>query len=431
MTVGDQVRADEGYALELDARDPLRRYRDEFYLPADIVYMDGNSLGLLSRRAEATLLRVLDEWKTLGIGGWLGAEQPWFTYGETLGNLMAPLVGARPGEVVVHSSTTVNMHQLLASFYRPRGGRTKLLADDLNFPSDQYAVDSQVRLAGLDPAQHLVRVKSRDGRFLDEDDVIAAMSDDVAVAVLPSVLYRSGQLLDLRRLTQAARARGVLIGFDCSHSVGVVPHQLSEWGVDVAFWCTYKYLNAGPGSVAGLYVSTRHGGVTPRLTGWWGNAKATQFDMSSVFDPAVGAGRMQLGTLHVLSAAPLEGALSLFAEAGIEQVRAKSLQLTEYFIGLADACLPEGRTGFRVGTPRDPERRGGHVALEHVSAIQITAALKRRGVIPDFRAPNVIRLAPIPLYTSFQEVWQVVRHLKEIVESREFEAFPAERGEIA
>ncbi len=431
MGLADSVRVDEAYAHLLDAQDPLRRFRDEFYLPPDTLYLDGNSLGLLSRRAEATLLRVVDEWKRLGIGGWLDAARPWFTYAETLGEMMAPLVGARPGEVVVHASTTVNMHQLLASFYQPAGRRTKLLADELNFPSDQYAVDSQVRLAGLDPTAHLIRVPSRDGRTIDEDDVIARLDSSVAVVVLPSVLYRSGQLLDIPRLVQAAHSQGALIGFDCCHSVGVVPHRLSEWDVDFAFWCTYKYLNSGPGGVAALYVNQRHAGVAPRLAGWWGNNKATQFDMSPRFDPAPDAGRFQLGTVHMLSAAPLEGSLELFAEAGIEAVREKSLRLTEYLMQLLDTLLPEERSGYRIGTPREPARRGGHVAVEHPAAIQINAALKQRRVVPDFRYPNVIRLAPIPLYTSFHDVWRVVMHLKEIVETGEYRAFSSQRAAVA
>jgi kynureninase len=331
----------------------------------------------------------------------------------------------------VHSSTTVNMHQLLASLYQPRGRRTRLLADALNFPSDHYAVESQVRLAGLDPADHLVRVPSRDGRTLEEDDLIAAMTDDVALGVFPAVLYRSGQLLDMARLTEAAHARGILSGFDCCHSVGVVPHLFDAWGVDFAFWCSYKYLNSGPGGAAAYYLNRRHAAVRPRLAGWWGNNKATQFDMAIAFEPAADAGRMQLGTVHMLSSAPLEGSLLMFEEAGIEAVRAKSLQLTDYLIRLVDALLPEAESGYRVGTPREPKRRGGHVAIEHERAIQVTAALKRRGVVPDFRYPNVIRLAPMPLYTSFYEVWLLVQHLREIEEAREFERHPSSRGAVS
>jgi kynureninase len=431
MAASEPIPTDEAYALELDARDPLHRFRAEFYLTPGMIYMDGNSLGLLSRRAEGTLQRVLDEWKRLGISGWLNAAQPWFTYAEALGDRMAPLVGAEPGEVVAHSSTTVNMHLLLASLYRPAGRRTKLLADVLNFPSDQYAIHTQVELAGLDPAEHLVRVPSRDGRLIDEDDAIALMDDTVALALFPAVQYRSGQLLDIPRLTRAAHERGLLIGFDGCHSVGVVPHRFSEWGVDFAFWCTYKYLNSGPGGIAGLYLNKRHSGVQPRLAGWWGNNKQTQFDMAIEFDPAADAGRMQLGTVHVLSAAPLEGALEMFAEAGIAAVREKSVALTEYLIALADAALPEAATGYRVGSPRDPARRGGHVGLEHARGVQIAAALRQRGVVPDFRRPNVIRLAPIPLYTSFHDVWRVVGHLREIVDTRAYEAFAEQAAVVS
>src|SRR5439155_2733667 len=189
------------------------------------------------------------------------------------------------------------------------------------------------------------------------------MADDVALAVFPAVLYRSGQLLDMARLTEAAHSRGILIGFDCCHSVGVVPHQFDAWGVDFAFWCSYKYLNSGPGGTAAYYLNRRHAALRPRLAGWWGNNKATQFDMATEFDPAADAGRMQLGTVHMLSSAPLEGSLLMFEEAGIEAVRAKSLQLTDYLMRLVDALLPDGRSGYRLGTPREPERRGGRVAI--------------------------------------------------------------------
>ncbi len=213
--------------------------------------MDGNSLGLLSRDAERTLLERLEEWKSLGIGGWLEADPPWFYLGEQLGRLQAPLMGAEPEELVATSSTTVNLHALLAGFYRPEGARRRLVGDSLNFPSDAYALQSQVRLHGLDCAQDLVLVESRDGRTLEEEDIVAAMSEEVAVIVLPSVLYRSGQLLDMGLLTREAHARGCLIGFDCSHSAGALPHRLDDWGVDFAFWCTYKYLNSGPGGKIG------------------------------------------------------------------------------------------------------------------------------------------------------------------------------------
>ena len=414
-----------------DARDPLAAFRTRFYCRPGTIYLDGNSLGLASRDAEAAVLAALDDWKQYGIDGWLGGERPWFTIGEELGAVQARLVGARPEEVVVAGSTTVNLHAMVATFYQPSGSRTKLVADSLNFPSDLYALASQVRLRGLDPAEHLVLVPSSDGRTLDEADLIAALDEETALLVVPSVLYRGGQLLDVERLTRAAHARGVPIGVDCSHSAGTLPHRLHEWGVDWAVWCSYKYLNGGPGAVAALFVHERHHGTAPALAGWWGSDKTRQFDMALELTPAATAGAWQIGTPPVFGAAALYGALQVTEEAGIERIRAKSLDQTGYLMALADAWLAEAPYGFTVGTPREAARRGGHVALEHPEAVQICKALKARGIIPDFRPPNVIRLAPVALYTTYAEIWQTVQALREIVERGEHHRFGASRETVA
>jgi kynureninase len=420
---------DEQQALQLDAQDPLGGIRERFYVQPGAIYMDGNSLGLLSRDAEQSLLRVLGEWKTLGIDGWVRAEIPWFYYAEELAKLQAPLLGAEADEVILHSSTTVNIHALIATFFSPDASRHKILMDELTFPSDRYAVESQLRLRGLDPADHLALVQSRDGRTIEEADVIDKMAEDVAVVFLPSVLYRSGQLLDVATLTAEAHRRGILIGFDCAHSIGAVPHHLSEWGTDFACWCTYKYCNSGPGGVAGLYVNSRHFYRGPAMAGWFGYRKDRQFDLANIFEPARNAGAWQIGTPHLLSLAPLEGSLRILHEVGIQAVRDKSLRLTAYLMFLIDQVLAPH--GFSIGTPRDPARRGGHVALEHADAVQINQALKAQGVLPDFRPPNIIRLAPVALYTSFHEVYQVVQILKEIIETGAHRQYPKERGLVA
>lgn len=413
----------------MDASDDLAGFREEFYVEDNVVYMDGNSLGLLSRRAERTLLEVLDDWKTLGIGGWTRGERPWFWLPERLGALTAPLVGASPEEVVVAGSTTVGIHQLVSTFYEPKGRRTKIVATGLDFPSDIHALESQIRLRGLDPAGHLVRVASRDGRFVNEEDIVASMTDEVALVFLPTVLYRSGQLLDVGRLTAAARERGIPIGFDAAHSVGAVPHAFSEWGVDFAVWCGYKYLNGGPGSVAGLYVNGGHFGKKPGLAGWFGSEKERQFDMEHEFTPARSAGAYQIGTPHILSLAPLLGSLETLGEAGIDRVRQKSLHLTRYMMALIGTEL-DGM-GFETGTPQEDTRRGGHIALEHERAAGICEALKEAGVVPDFRAPNVVRLAPTALYTSFEDVWRTVRILRGIMEEKRYEGYGNRRGVVA
>ena len=417
------------YARQLDAQDPLASYRERFYRRPGQIYLDGNSLGLLSHDAEASVLRVLEEWKTLGIDGWTEASPPWFTLAETLAEDVAPLIGASGEEIIVANSTTVNLHQLVATLWDPGSPRTTLLADELNFPSALYAMQSQLRLRGLDPARHLVRVRSRDGLTLDEADIVAAITDDVQMLLLPSVIYTSGQLLDMARVTHAARERGVLVGWDCSHSIGAVPHRFDEWGVDFAFWCSYKYLNGGPGAVAGLYLNRRYFGRAPGLAGWFGSRKERQFDMGATLEPAPGAGAMQIGTPDILGMAGLAGSLPIFAEAGMERLRNKSLALTGYLMELADDVLAS--RGFRVVTPRPEERRGGHVSLAHAEAVRVCRALKRSGVIPDFRPPNLVRLAPVALYNSYEDCFRAVERLRAIVDERQYEAHTAERELVA
>jgi kynureninase len=413
--VTNQINTME-YAASLDKADSMSHFANRFYKSPGTIYLDGNSLGLLSKDAEESLLGTLEQWKTLGIDGWLGADPPWFYLGERLGDESAALVGAQPGEVVVAGTTTVNLHALVATFYQPEGDRCKILAGDLDFPSDIYALQAQIRLHGGDPKTDLVKVKSRDGRTIDEEDIIASIDDSIALVLLPSVLYRSGQLFDIERVTAAAHDRGVTIGWDCCHSAGVIPHRFDEWGVDFAFWCNYKYLNAGPGSIASLYVNRRHFGMQPALPGWWGYQKDRQFDMLHEFEGADGAGAFQISTITVLGAAPLVGSLRIMKDAGVENLRTKSLNLTAYLMELIETS---GLTGspydYAIGTPRQDERRGGHVAVEHPHAPQVARALKARGVIPDFRPPNIIRLAPVPLYTSFTDVWYTVQHLRQII----------------
>ncbi|MEJ8544515.1 kynureninase [Brevibacillus borstelensis] len=419
----------EEYALELDNGDDLARFREEFYLPDGGIYLDGNSLGMLSVRAERSLLDALNDWKRMGIDGWTQGERPWFYQAERLGACLAPLVGADAEEVIVSGSTTLNLHQLVSTFYQPEGNRTKILADELTFPSDIYALQSQLRLRGFDPDEHLLLTASRDGRFLEEDDLIACMNEEIALIVLPTVLYRSGQLLDIPRLTEEAHKRGIMIGFDGCHSVGAIPHWFSEWDVDFAFWCSYKYLNGGPGSVGALYVNRRHFGRLPGLAGWFGSDKGKQFDMELSFLPAQTAGAYQIGTPHILSMAPLFGALSMFEEAGIDRIRQKSLRQTGYLMELLAVEL--SGHGFAIGNPPGDARRGGHVCLEHPEAARICKALKENGVIPDFRAPNVIRLAPVALYTSYHDVWRAVQILKRIMEERTYERYENKRGVVA
>ena len=416
---------------QLDAKDPLAKFRERFFIPKGQIYLDGNSLGLMSRDAERTLLAVLEKWKTVGIGGWIGGDSPWFTMAELLSERVAKLVGAGGDEVAIANSMTINLHQLLATLYKPKAQRTKVLIDAHSFPTDRYALRSHLRLRGLDPDEHIVIAPAGDSRFLDEAEIEKALRNpELQMALFPSVVYTTGQLLDLKRLCRAARDNGVIIGLDMSHTVGVMPHALDEWGADFAGWGHYKWLNAGPGAVAGLYLNRKHfnetGVVDAGLAGWWSVHKESMFEMSDEFFPGMGASALQIGTPAVLSMAPIDGALLPIEEAGLDRIRAKSLAMTEFIIATADAEL--AHLGFRIGTPREAERRGGHISLQHEDAQPICLALRAQGVIPDFRKPDVIRLAPSPLYNTFTELWNALQLLKEIATSRSYEAFAETRS---
>ncbi|MFN2476789.1 MAG: kynureninase [Chthoniobacterales bacterium] len=413
-------------AQQLDAADPLAKFRERFFIPEGQIYLDGNSLGLLSKDAEKTLLSVLQKWKTGGIGGWLEGDSPWFTMAETLAARVAKLVGAEADEIAIANSMTINLHQLLSTLYKPDAKRRKVLIDAHSFPTDRYALRSHLRLRGLDPDENIVIAPAGDSRFLDEAEIEKALGNpELQMALFPSVVYTTGQLLDLKRLCRAARANGVLIGIDMSHSVGVMPHALDEWGADFAGWGHYKFMNAGPGSVAGLFINRRHfaadGRVDAGLAGWWSVHKESMFEMSDEFFPGIGASALQIGTPAVLSMAPIDGALRPIEEAGVERIRAKSVAMTEFIIAAADAELAD--LGFHIGTPRDSARRGGHVSIVHEDAQPMCLALRARGVMPDFRKPDVIRVAPSPLYNTFTECWEALQIIKEIAVTRSYEEF--------
>ena len=414
------------FAKKKDAEDPLRSFAGRFYKPAGTIYMDGNSLGLMSRDAEETLMNAVSAWKNDAIDIW--GKDGYLTYHDRLGALCAPLIGADPEEVTIGGSTTVNIHTAIASFYHPVPGRNRILVDDLNFPTDRYAVCSEIAIHGYDPEECLKTVASRDGRYIYEDDIIEAMTEDVCMVLLPSALYRSAQLIDMQKIADAARQRGITVGFDLCHSIGAVPHDFSKIQPDFAVWCTYKYLNAGPGAVAGLYINKKHFGRSG-MAGWWGNDKETQFDLRPDFEPAQNAGGWQIGTASILSMAPLEGSLKLYAEAGIDRLRAKSLDLTGYLMELINERL--SGYGFSIGSPREDERRTGHVALVHEDAVRINAAMKDCGILPDFRYPDVIRLAPVPLYTSYTEVYDMVEKTVRIMEEKLYEKYENKRGTVA
>ena len=412
---------------ELDQQDLLAGFKQEFFVEKETVYMDGNSLGLMSRRAEAKLQNLMDSWKTFGIDGWTEGEHPWFTLAESMSARIAPLVGAQAHEVMVTGSITSNIHQMLSTVFQPTSERFAIVVDELNFPSDIYAVESHLRLRGLDPAEAMRKVGSKNGYTLELDDIIEQLTDDVAVLLLPSVLYRSGQLLPIREIAEAAHQKGILVGFDLAHSIGAMPHELHDAGVDFAVWCHYKYMNSGPGGTGGLYLHERHHQLLPGNAGWFGSDKARQFDMDHEFSKAQGAGAYQIGTPHIFSMAPLLGSLELFEEAGIEAIRHKSLQLTNLLRKLVGQQVTE----LADVTPLADDARGGHIAFAHPEAARICKALKEAKIIPDFRAPNIIRLAPIAFYTSFSDVEQVADKLQDIMENETYKNFSNERNVVA
>jgi kynureninase len=406
------------FARELDAADPLRPFRDKFLLPghedgSPVIYFCGHSLGPQPRAVRALLEQELDAWERLGVDAHFKESNPWYAYHELFRELGARLVGARPGEVVLMNSLTVNLHLMLASFYRPTARRFKILTEEPTFPSDRYALQSHIRHRGFSPAEGLLTIGPRRGEHLvreeDVEGLLHERGDEIAVVLLSGVNFFTGQWFDMGRLTAAAHERGCVAGFDLAHAAGNVPLRLHEWQVDFAVWCSYKYLNGGPGGVGGCFVHEEHGRDLdlPRLAGWWGNDPATRFRMhlQADFVPQPGADGWQVSNPPILALVPLRVSLGLFDEAGMPALRAKSERLTGYFQYLLDQ-LPAGR--FEVITPRDPARRGAQLSLlAHDRPRGLLDGLRGKAVC-DFREPNVIRAAPAPLYNTFEEVWQFV-----------------------
>lgn len=379
--------------------------RDAFLLPPGI-YMDGNSLGPMSLAAQRAIERRMRQWNHQAVGAW----EEWFAAAERLSPALARLVGAHADEVIATGGTTINLHAILAGLYRPEGRRRHIVALAREFPSDLYALRSWTDRYGAE--LRLVGSQGADHELVDERDIEAALTGDVALAWLPVVLYRSGQRLDTARLAAAAQAAGALVCLDAAHSIGAMPHDMHREGIDAATWCSYKYLNAGPGAPGGLFLHRRHHDRPPGLPGWWGHHKATQFAMAPTFTPAAGAAAWQTGTPSVLALAGLEGGLAAFEEVGIDAVRERSLALTERLVRRVQTQAPECE---RV-TPASFDRRGGHVAFRHPQARAISRALRARGIVPDFRPPDLLRFAPVALYTTDEEVDRTVDALREVLD---------------
>jgi kynureninase len=403
------------HARSLDKSDPFPARRADFHLPIingkEVIYFTGNSLGLQPKSAEQALKTELDDWAQWGVEGHFRAKNPWVSYHEKLTKGLAHLVGAKEHEVVAMNALTVNLHLLLVSFYAPKGQRTKILCEAKAFPSDQYALASQIRFHGGDPTKDLIEIGPRPGaNCIEEEDIERAIqehSDELALVMIGGVHYFTGQLMDMERITRAAHAVGAYCGFDLAHAMGNVPMQLHDWNVDFACWCSYKYLNSGPGAVAGAFIHENHvhREDIPRFDGWWGHDAKRRFLMEPEFNSMNTAEAWQMSNAPVLNMAVHAASLDMFLNARIDQLRLKSKRLTAYLEAGIQFVAKD--VGFRAEliTPQDPNRRGCQLSLAaHGFGKTLFDALTEAGVIADWREPNVIRMAPVPLYNTFEDV---------------------------
>ena len=416
------------YAQQQDANDSLRAYRDRFFLPTfhenQVRYFTGNSLGLQPKTVGSYIQQELDDWAKWGVEGHFHGKRPWFSYHENLTEKIAKVVGALPGEVVVTHSLTTNLHLLMVSFFTPQGKRKKIICEAKAFPSDQYALESQIKFHGLDLATDLIEIAPREGEHLiNEVDIlakIAEVGDELALVMIGGVNYYSGQLFDMQKITKAAHAVGAIAGFDLAHAAGNIHLKLHDWGVDFAAWCSYKYLNSSPGGVSGMYVHERHANrpELPRFAGWWGHDKSVRFLMEPGFQPMPGAEGWQLSNAPVLGMAAHLASLDIFDEVGMEKLCGKRDQLTAYLEFIIDdiSSTHKELCTLEIITPRNKTQRGAQLSmLVHGKGKAIFDKLSEAGVVADWREPNVIRLAPVPLYNSFEDVYYFGKHLADAI----------------
>ena len=420
--MNSEFQPDEAFARQLDAADPLKDYRERFHIPRrpggePVIYFCGNSLGLQPKSARGMVEQEMDDWADSAVGAHFKGDSAWYAYHDLFRETGARLVGALPGEVVMMNSLTVNLHFMMVSFYRPTKERYKILIDYPTFPSDTYAIKSQLQHHGYDVRDALVIIKPRDGEYtIRAEDIERTLADEgeqIALVMLAGVNFFTGQLYDMEQVTRLANQHGCTVGFDLAHAAGNVPLQLHDWGVDFAVWCSYKYLNSGPGAIAGCFVHEKHwrDADLPRFAGWWGNDPDKRFLMHLLpdFEPVRGAEGWQISNPPILSAAPLRASLELFDAAGMSALRAKSEKLTGYLQYLLGR-LPADR--FEVVTPREPERRGCQLSiLIHDRPKECHRALLDAGVVCDFREPNIVRVAPVPLYNTFHDAWRFAEAL--------------------
>lgn len=414
-------------ARKLDAEDTLADFRDHFHFPetgnSNCVYFTGNSLGLQPKTVKETINSELDDWAKYGVEGHFEAKNPWYSYHELLIETGAEIVGAKKEEIVHMNGLTANIHFLMVSFYRPEGRRYKILCEAKAFPSDQYALESQVNFHGYESGDAIIEVAPRQGehtiREEDIEEVLRKRGDEIALVFFGGVNYYTGQFFDMQRIARAGHEAGAVVGFDLAHAAGNVPLKLHDWNIDFAAWCTYKYLNSGPGSVSGIFVHDKfmHDRGLPRFAGWWGHNKEKRFKMEPGFDPIPGAEGWQLSNAPIFSMAAHLASLRIFAEAGQEKLRAKSIKLTAFLEEVIGEVSKATSGKLEIITPADPERRGCQISLVvHGYGKEIFNHLMSNGVFVDWREPNVVRLAPVPLYNSFNDVYHFGITLKEGLE---------------
>lgn len=406
------------FARQLDEKDELKSFRNKFYIPIvngkECIYFTGNSLGLQPKTTQDYVVNELEDWANFGVEGHFHARRPWMPYHEIFPKQLSKIVGCRENEVVVMNSLTVNLHLLMVSFYRPTRERYKIICEAKAFPSDQYALETQVRFHGFDPEEAIVEVRPREGEHtIRLEDVVSAIklhSQSTALVLFGGVNYYNGQLFDIKKITEAAHSIGAYAGFDLAHAAGNVALKLHDWNVDFACWCSYKYLNSGPGGVAGAYIHEKHAADTsmPRFAGWWGYTKETRFKMEKGFEAIPTAEGWQLSNAPILSMAAHKAALDIFEEAGMEKLHTKRKQLAAYLhYILADINSRQSEKVIEVITPGNEEERGCQVSMLMLkNGKPIFDELTRQGVIADWREPNVIRAAPVPLYNSFEDIYR-------------------------
>jgi kynureninase len=412
------------FARQRDAQDPLAKYRAEFQFPTyhinGVVYFTGNSLGLQPKRTKEYILQELEDWAKWGVEGHFDARNPWFSYHELLTNKAAKIVGALDKEVVITHSLTTNLHLLMVSFYRPEGKRYKILCEGKAFPSDQYALESQVKFHGYDPKEAIIEIFPREGEHLiREEDILSGIEkqgDEIALIMIGGVNYYTGQLFDMKTITAAGHKVGAVAGFDLAHAAGNVEMHLHDWDVDFAAWCTYKYLNSSPGGVSGMFVHERHANNPdlPRFAGWWGHDKDVRFKMEPGFRPMEGAEGWQLSNAPILGMAAHLASLTIFDEVGMTAISEKRDDLTAYLeFVINDISANSEKVNFEIITPTDKVKRGAQLSiLAHGQGKDLFDALTKSGVVADWREPNVIRVAPAPLYNSYEDVYHFGQKLK-------------------